>query len=295
MTNQNINQDPRDKEPQPPFPKQEQELPGTEQAMEPKPDHGEETYQGHSRLKGKAAVITGADSGIGKAVALAFAREGADVLISYWKEDQDAEETRRLVEEAGAKAVLFPGDIRDESVCKGIIQKAVDEFGRLDILVNNAAYQTIIETLDGITQEVIEHTFATNIFAMFYLAKAAVPHMKPGSAIINTASIQAYRPDGFLLTYASTKGAIVTFTKGLAQMLTEQGIRVNAVAPGPIWTPLIPASFSGKHTAEFGKNTPTQRAAQPVEVAPIYVLLASDEASYMSGSIYDVTGGKFTA
>ncbi len=277
------------------MPEQKQTPPGYETEMQPKPDHGEQSYKGHGRLKGKVAIITGSDSGIGKAVALAYAREGADVLISYWNENVDAKETKRLVEEAGQKAVLHAGDISDEQVCREIVEQAMAVFGRIDILVNNAAFQQTYKKLDEITPEVLEHTFGTNIFSMFYLAKHAVPHMQPGSAIINTASIEAYQPDPSLLPYASTKGAIVTFTKGLSKMLIKKGIRVNAVAPGPIWTPLIPASMSPKHVSKFGETDPTGRPGQPVELAPMYVLLATDEASYMNGGIYDVTGGEWTA
>lgn len=285
-------QDPRQRGVTPPLPKQQQSAPGTETQMQPKADHGEQSYRGSGKLTGKAALITGADSGIGRAVALAFAREGADVLISYLNEHQDAQETRRLVEEAGRKAVTLAGDVQDEAHCQQLVQRAVQDFGRLDILVNNAAYQKPYQNLDEITTEEWDRTFRTNIYAMFFLSKAALPHMKPGASIINTASIEAFHPAPFLLAYASTKGAIVTFTEGLAQMVAQQGIRVNAVAPGPVWTPLIPSGMPEQSVPEFGKSTPLGRPAQPAELAPVYVLLASDQASYISGEVYGVTGGK---
>jgi hypothetical protein len=277
---------------EPPFPDQPQDMPGTTDAMTPRPDHGEDSYKGSGRLQDKKAVITGGDSGIGRAVAIAYAREGADVLISYLCEQKDAEDTARLVEEAGRKAVLFPGDISSADHCRALVAKAVEEFGRIDILVNNAAHQDTFKSIDEISDEEWEHTFATNIHAMFYITKAAVPHMKPGSSIINTTSIQADSPSEELLAYASTKGAIQNFTGGLAQMLAEKGIRANSVAPGPIWTPLIPATMPGEKVQQFGKQVPMQRPGQPKEVAPAFVLLASDEASYISGANIAVTGGK---
>jgi NAD(P)-dependent dehydrogenase (short-subunit alcohol dehydrogenase family) len=239
------------------------------------------------------AIITGGDSGIGKAVALAYAREGADVIISYLKEEaEDARDTERLVREAGRKAVLFPGDVGQEAFCQALVGRAIQTFGRVDILVNNAATQMTYGSLAEIPSDAFEHTFRVNLFSMFWLAKAAVPHMKPGSAIINTASIQAFLPTPGLLPYSTTKGAIVTFTKGLAGLLAEQGIRVNAVAPGPIWTPLIPYSMPQEKVQGFGGNTPLHRPGQPAEVAPIYVLLASEEGSYISAAVYEVTGGR---
>jgi hypothetical protein len=268
---------------EPPFPDQPQDMPGTTEAMTPRPDHGEDSYKGSGRLQDKKAVITGGDSGIGRAVAIAYAREGADVLISYLCEQKDAEDTARLVEEAGRKAVLFPGDISSADHCRALVAKAVEEFGRIDILVNNAAHQDTFKSIDEISDEEWEHTFAT---------KAAVPHMKPGSSIINTTSIQADSPSQELLAYASTKGAIQNFTGGLAQMLAEKGIRANSVAPGPIWTPLIPATMPSEKVQQFGKQVPMQRPGQPKEVAPAFVLLASDEASYISGANIAVTGGK---
>ena len=285
--------DPKQKGPTPPFPKQEQQAPGTEQAMEPRPDHGESTYKGFGRLKDKAAVVTGADSGIGRAVALAFAREGADVLVSYWNEHEDARETQKLVEAAGRRAVLVPGDLAEESHCRRVIEAAAREFGRIDLLVNNAAYQgKAVEKLEEIDAQRLRRTFAVNIEAMFHLVRHALRWMKPGSAIINTASVQAYHPSPAILDYASTKGAIVTFSKGLAQQLIERGIRVNCVAPGPVWTPLVVASFSKEKNEQFGKGYPMERPAQPAELAPAYVFLASDESRYIVGEVLGVTGGK---
>lgn len=275
-----------------PLPEQQQTPPGTTAQMDPRPDHGETSYQGHGRLKDKKAIITGGDSGIGRAVAIAFAREGADVLISYLNEEEDARDTARLVEEAGRKAVLVPGDIADAAHCRAIVEKAVSELGGLDILVNNAAHQMTFEDIVDIPDEEWDKTFRTNIHAMFYLAKAAVPHMKSGAAIINTTSVNADMPKQTLLPYATTKGAIQNFTGGLAQMLMPKGIRVNCVAPGPVWTPLIPATMPPEQVKEFGANYPIGRPAQPGELAPAYVMLASDEASYIAGATIAVTGGK---
>lgn len=285
-------ENPLDKEPKPPFDETKQEVPGSEADMETKPDYGEESYRGSGKLEGKKTVITGGDSGIGRAVALAFAREGADVVISYLNEEEDAQETRRVVEEAGQKCVLIPGDISDEAHCQKIIEKTIDEFGQLDILVNNAAFQMSHEGIADLTAEEIEHTFRTNIFAMFYLCKAALENMKEGATIINTTSIQAYQPSKNLLAYAATKGAIANFTKALNEETIEKGIRVNAVAPGPVWTPLIVSTFPKEKFDKFGQDSPMKRPAQPVELAPAYVFLASDEASYISGEILGVTGGK---
>lgn len=285
--------DPRSAHQQPPFPAQEQAHPGQEHQMDPQPDYGEQSYRGMDRLKGKIALVTGADSGIGRAVALAFAREGADVAISYLSEDKDAQETERVVKAAGRKAILLRGDIADEAHCQKVVQETVKAFGRIDLLVNNAAYQgkeaKSIEELDG---ERVLKTFQVNIVAMFNLVRAALPHMKEGAAVINTSSIQAYQPSAPILDYAATKGAIVTFTKGLAQELIKRGIRVNSVAPGPVWTPLIAQSFSKEKVAEFGKQSPMGRPAQPAELAPSYVFLASDESRYVNGEILGVTGGK---
>ena len=278
--------------PEPPFPKQHQPMPGKTGAMKPVPDHGEQTYKGSGRLAGKRAIITGGDSGIGRAVAIAFAREGADVLISYLNEDDDAQDTKRLVEDAGRKAVLVPGDIQNADHCRTIVQKAMSELGGVDILVNNAAHQATFKQIEDIDDEEWELTFRVNIHAMFYLTKAAVPHMKPGSAIINTASINSDMPNPTLLAYATTKGAIQNFTAGLAQLLAEKGIRANAVAPGPIWTPLIPSTMSEDAVEKFGENVPMKRPGQPVELATTFVMLADPLSSYVSGATIAVTGGK---
>jgi len=284
-------QNPLEQGPKPPFPDQKQSPTGLESRMEPQPDYGEETYRGLGRLKDRAAIITGADSGIGRAVALAYAREGADVLISYLEADEDAETTAQVVRDAGRKAVLVRGDVGDEAHCRRIVQQAIQEFGQIDILVNNAAYQMTHESILEIPSEEWDRVFRTNIYAMFYLVKAALPHMQPGAAIINTASVQAYDPSPSLLHYASTKAAIVNFTKGLAQELGKKGIRVNAVAPGPVWTPLIPMSMPPEAVKNFGQDTPLQRPAQPVELAPAYVFLASQEASYVNCEVLGVHGG----
>ncbi|MDY6924417.1 MAG: SDR family oxidoreductase [Pseudomonadota bacterium] len=265
--------------------------PGHEAELTPRADHGETRYRGSGRLAGKAALITGGDSGIGRAVAIAYAREGADVVIGYLDEDDDARETARWVEEAGRRCLTVKGDLADPAHCRALIDRTVEAFGRIDILVNNAAHQRTYETLEDISDEDWERTFRTNIFAMFHLSKAAAPRMKPGAAIINTSSIQSDKPAGMLLAYASTKGAISNFTAGLAALLGERGIRVNAVAPGPIWTPLIPSTMPMEKVKSFGEDTPLGRAGQPAELAGIYVLLASDEGSYMNGGIYPVTGG----
>ena len=279
--------------PRPPFDQQPQTTPpGLTCDMHPRPDHGEDSYRGSNTLQDKKTLITGADSGIGRAVALAFAREGADVLIAYLDEDEDAEETRRLVEAAGRKAVLVPGDLSDAAHCRAVVDRAVQAFGRIDVLVNNAAHQMSFDSLEDIPDEEWDYTFRTNIFSMFYLAKAALRHMAPGSAIINTTSVNADTPSPQLLAYATTKGAIQNFTAGLAQMLAEKGIRVNCVAPGPIWTPLIPSTMPPEKVKSFGQQVPMGRPGQPKELAPVYVMLASDEASYVSGATVAVTGGK---
>ncbi|MEX2172943.1 MAG: SDR family oxidoreductase [Pirellulaceae bacterium] len=283
---------PKQDGPQPPFDQDKQSPPGTEAQMSPQADHGVESYRGHDRLKGFATLITGGDSGIGRAVALAYAREGADVVISYLSEDRDAHETSRLVEQSGRQAVSVRGDIQDEAHCRQLVDRVFDQFGRLDCLVNNAAYQMATEKLEDFTAEQIDRVFRTNVFAMFYLAKAAVPRMKPGSSIINTTSIQAYAPSPNLLDYAASKSAIIGFTKALSKMLMPQGIRVNAVAPGPVWTPLIPSTMSAEKVENFGDNTLQGRPAQPAELAPVYVLLASPEAGYITGEVYGVTGGR---
>lgn len=283
--------DPVKKYPQPPYPEQEQEVPGTDAAMVPKADHGEKSYKGSGKLNGRKAIITGGDSGIGRAVAIAFAREGADVLISYLNEHADAEETAKYIKEAGRKAVLFPGDISNEQTCKDIIQRAIDEFGQLDILVNNAAFQMSRQSLQEISAEEWDKTFRINIYAIFYLCKAAEPHLKAGASVINTTSVNAYHPKPIIIPYAATKGAIQNFTASLAQLWGEKGIRVNCVAPGPVWTPLIPSTMPPENVKNFGKDVPLKRAGQPVELAPAFVLLASDDSSYMTGSTVQVTGG----
>ena len=293
--NQYVQRDPRDQYPTPDEQRgQEQQHPGSGEAMAPEPDHGEKSYEGHGRLADRKAVITGGDSGIGRAVAVAFAREGADVLLSYLEEEQeDAERTADLVREAGREVVLVPGDIRDESHCARIVERAVAEFGRIDVLVNNAAYQMSQDDgLLGITTEQFDRVFKTNVYAMFWLCKAAVPHMRPGSSIINTSSIQAFQPSPELLDYATTKAAIVNFTKALSANLVGKGIRVNSVAPGPVWTPLIPATMPEEKVDSFGEQTPMGRAAQPAELAPPYVFFASQESSYVTGEVLGVTGGQ---
>ncbi|WP_324740911.1 SDR family oxidoreductase [Tsuneonella sp. CC-YZS046] len=279
-------------DPRPPYPEQQQPMPGSTDAMDPRPDHGEESYVGSGRLAGKRAIITGGDSGIGRAVAIAYAREGADLLISYLNEYEDACETQKWVEETGRKAVLVPGDISDAAHCGAIVEKALAELGGVDILVNNAAYQASFEDIGDISDDEWALTFAVNIHAMFYLSKAAVPHLKKGGVIINTTSINADQPNASLLAYATTKSAIQNFTMGLAQMLADKGIRVNCVAPGPVWTPLIPSTMPPEAVKSFGENTPLGRAAQPRELAPPYVMLASDEASYITGATVPVTGGR---
>jgi len=278
--------------PKPPFPEKTQPMPGRTKDMDPIPDHGEESYRGSGRLSGLKAVITGGDSGIGRAVAIAYAREGADVLISYLEEDDDAQDTKRYVEEAGRKAVLVRGDIQSAEHCRRIIETAVSELGGIDILVNNAAHQATLSSIEDITDEEWELTFRVNIHAMFYLTKAAVPHMKPNSSIINTASINSDSPSPTLLAYATTKGAIQNFTAGLAQLLADKQIRANSVAPGPIWTPLIPSTMDGERLTQFGKQVPMQRPGQPVELATAYVMLADPMSSYVSGATIAVTGGK---
>lgn len=278
--------------PKPPFTPQEQPVPGIQSKMTPQPDCGETSYKGSGRLANKVALITGGDSGIGRAVAIAYAREGADVAISYLDEHEDAQETARWVEEAGRQCLLLPGDLANKAQCEAIVSKTVEQFGRIDVLVNNAAFQMTHETLEEITDEEWLKTFDINITSMFRICKAALPSMAAGSSIINTSSVNSDMPNASLLVYATTKGAIANFTAGLAQMLGERGIRVNSVAPGPIWTPLIVATMTDDQVKNFGSQTPLGRPGQPVEVAPIYVLLASDEGSYISGTRYGVTGGK---
>jgi hypothetical protein len=288
-----MSEDPKEQGAKPPFEEQPQEVPGIEAEMTPRPDYGAKTYEGHGRLEGKAALITGGDSGIGRAVAVAFAREGADVLISYLAEEEpDALETARVVEAAGRRCVRVPGDIQDEAHCRLLVERAVEEFGRLDVLVNNAAFQMTRGGIDEISSEEFDRTFRTNVYATFYLCKAALPHMQKGGSVINTASIQAYQPSAELMAYAATKGAIVTFSKALASDAMKRGVRVNVVAPGPIWTPLITSTMPHEKYEEFGADTPAERPGQPAELAPVYVFLASQESSYVCGEVIGVTGGK---
>jgi len=286
-------QDPTKQYPVLDIPEQRQDEPGLDSKLTPKADHGQDTYVGHERLKGRKALITGGDSGIGRAVAIAYAREGADVAIVYLPQEQeDADEVVKLIKEAGQKAVAIPGDISDESFCQQLVKRTVDEFGGLDIIVNNAGKQVSVDDLANLETAQLEKTFATNIFAMFWIVKASLPHLPAGASIINTASIQAYQPSPTLLDYASTKGAIVSFTQGLGQQLAPKGIRVNAVAPGPIWTPLQPSYGQPmEKLTEFGKSTPLGRPGQPAELAPTYVFLASQESSYITSEVIGVTGG----
>ncbi|WP_163784856.1 SDR family oxidoreductase [Myxococcus vastator] len=290
------NPDPRDAGPKPPFPQQSQPHPGHEGRMSPEPDYGEQSYKGLGRLEGRVALVTGGDSGIGRAVCLAFAREGADIAVSFLSEGDDAQQVKRVVEDAGRKSLLLPGDLTVEAHCRKLVEDTVKRFGRIDILVNNAAYQgEAVERFEDFDPERLERTFRTNILAMFHLVRHALPHMKEGSTIINTTSIQAYDPSPAILDYAVTKGAIVNFTKGLARELINRGIRVNAVAPGPVWTPLIPQSFDAEKTSKFGKDSPMGRPAQPAELAPSYVFLASDESRYVNAEVLGVTGGRLLA
>lgn len=274
------------------FPEQQQSPPGVQSEMTPVPDCGETSYQGSGRLTGKRAVITGGDSGIGRAVAIAYAREGADVLIAYLNEDSDAKEVQGYVEDAGRKCVLVPGDLADPAHCRAVVDRAVEEFGGIDVLVNNAAYQMTHETLDEISDEEWDYTFRLNVGAYFYLVKAALPHMSAGASIIGSSSVNSDMPNPKLAPYAATKAAIANFSASLAEMLGEKGIRANSVAPGPIWTPLIPSTMPPEKVKQFGENTPLGRAGQPVELAPVYVMLASDEASYVTGARIAVTGGR---
>jgi len=290
------NIDPKQLFPAPPFDTPRQEHPGTEDKMQPKADHGEESYVGYHRFTDKRVVITGGDSGIGRAVSIAFAREGADVLISYLAdaEDKDAEETADYIRKAGRKAILMKGDTTNEEQCKAIVKKAVDEFGQIDVLINNAAFHRSRERIEDIPDDEWDLTFDTNVRAIFHLCKAAIPHMPKGSSIINTTSVTAFEPSEDLLPYSATKSAILNFTSNLSQILLKQdkGIRVNAVAPGPVWTPLIPAT---KFNVEnFGKNTAMERPGQPVEIAPAFLFLASADASFISGAVLPVTGGRIT-
>jgi NAD(P)-dependent dehydrogenase (short-subunit alcohol dehydrogenase family) len=285
--------DPKKQGPKPEYPQDRIDTPGSIREMSPKPDHGEDSYQGLGRLKDRVALITGGDSGIGRAVAIAFAREGADVVLSYLpEEEEDAADTAGLVQQAERKAVRVPGDIRDEQHCTALIDRAYDEFGKLDILVNNAAFQMTHDSIEEFSTEEFDRTFKTNVYAMFWLCRAALPRMEAGSTIINTASIQAFDPSPNLLAYAPTKAAIVSFTKALSQIAMKKGVRVNAVAPGPVWTPLIPSTMPEEKVKSFGKDTSFERAAQPIEIAPVFVFLASNEARFVTGEVYGVTGGQ---
>jgi NAD(P)-dependent dehydrogenase (short-subunit alcohol dehydrogenase family) len=290
---QRSTRNPRDAGAKPPQPAQEQSSPGSQALMDPQPDYGLHSYVGRGRLTDRIAIVTGADSGIGRAVALAFAREGADVVIGYLNSEADARHTAEVVQAAGRKAITISADVGVETHVKALVDQVVQQFGRIDILVNNAAHQgKAVERFEEIDAERLETTFRTNIFSMFHLVRHALPHMAEGSAIINVASIQAYQPSPAILDYASTKGAIVTFTKGLALELIQRGIRVNCVAPGPVWTPLVVQSYDAEKNASFGKDSPMGRPAQPAELAPAFVFLASDEASYVNGEVLGVTGGK---
>jgi NAD(P)-dependent dehydrogenase (short-subunit alcohol dehydrogenase family) len=285
--------DPKPQGPAPEYPQELIEHPGSIAEMTPRADHGEESYRGLGRLEGKVALITGADSGIGRAVSIAFAREGAHVALSYLPEEQgDAEDTASWIRKAGRKALLLPGDIQQEPHCRTIVDRAFAELGTLDILVNNAAFQSTHESIEEFTTDELDRTFRTNIYAMFWLCRAALPRMQPGSAIINTASIQAYDPSPNLLAYAPTKAAIVNFTKGLSKLAMQHSVRVNAVAPGPVWTPLIPSTMPPEKVKQFGKDTSFERAAQPVEIAPLFVFLACNEARFVTGEVYGATGGQ---
>jgi NAD(P)-dependent dehydrogenase (short-subunit alcohol dehydrogenase family) len=287
-----ITKDPRKLYARPPYSDKKQPPPGNDQDLSPQADHGELSYQGTARLKGRRALITGGDSGIGRAVALAFAREGADVAISYLSEETDARETERLVTEAGRQAILLPGDIGDRAVTQSVARKAIEAFGTIDILVNNAAFQRTYEKFEDIPEEEFEETFRVNVFGMFRLCQAILPQMKEGGCIINTASIQSFDPSPGLIAYAATKAAIASFTRSLAGLAIKHGVRVNAVAPGPVWTPLIPSTMPKEKVKNFGSQTLFGRAGQPAEIAPIFVFLASDQASYVTGEVYGATGGQ---
>ena len=288
-----MSNDPRGLGPRPPFPEQQQNRPGTVRKLDPPADHGESSYSGSGKLIGRVAIVTGADSGIGRAVAIAFAREGADVVLSFLEEEQaDAHEVAALIEEAGQKAICLPGDIRSVKYADSLVEAAFTACGRLDIVVNNAAYQMTREKIEEITPDEFERTFSTNVFGLFYLTRAALPKLKPGSVIINTTSIQAYEPSENLIPYAATKASIASLTKSIAKLAGQKGIRVNAVAPGPVWTPLISSTMKPDKVRHFGENTVFQRPAQPVEIAKVFVFLASDDASFVSGEIYGATGGR---
>src|SRR4051812_525213 len=285
--------DPKAQDPRPEYPQRPIDPPGSDSEMSPQADHGEHSYRGLGRLSGHAALITGGDSGIGRAVAIAFAREGADIAISYMPEEEDdAQETRRWIERAGRKALLLPGDIQDETHCTSLVERVFEEFGRLDTLVNNAAFQRTYDAIEHLSTSEFDRTFRTNVYATFWLSRAALPRMTAGNTIVNTASIQSFDPSAHLLAYAPTKAAIVSFTKALAPMAIKKGVRVNAVAPGPVWTPLIPSTMPEEKVKQFGADTAFGRAAQPVEIAPLFVFLASGEARFVTGEVYGATGGQ---
>jgi NAD(P)-dependent dehydrogenase (short-subunit alcohol dehydrogenase family) len=273
-------------------PQQQKRQPGIESEMTPRPKSEKDSHRGSGKLQDRVAIITGGDSGIGRAVAIAFAKEGAHCAISYLKEHKDARETKRLVEEKGRRCITIAGDVGDDSACRDIVRRTLNEFGKVDIVVNNAAEQHEQDTIEKISRKQLERTFRTNIFSMFFLTQAALPHMKEGCAIVNTTSVTAYRGSPQLIDYSSTKGAIVAFTRSLSKNLAKRKIRVNAVAPGPIWTPLIPASFDAEHVKQFGADTPLGRPGQPEEVAPCFVFLASDDASYITGQVLHPNGGE---
>ena len=289
---QSVLVDPREAGPKPPYQDKSQPMPGSDQQMQPKADHGEQSYKGSGKLQGTAALITGGDSGIGRAVAIAFAREGADVLISYLNEHDDAEETASWVRKAGRKAVTVAGDISSKEHCDQLVERAFREFGRLDVLVSNAAMQTVHQQVDEWNVEEFDRTYRTNVYPMFFLCRAAIPRMQPGGSILATTSVQGFQPSGQLLAYSSTKGAVRTFIQSLSELAIKKGIRANGVAPGPVWTPLIPSTMPPEKVKNFGKQTLMGRAAQPAELAPAYVFLASNDARYITGSIVDVTGGE---
>lgn len=285
--------DPREAGPKPPFPQQPQSHPGSVHQMNPPADHGEKSYEGTGKLKGRVAIVTGGDSGIGRAVAIAFAKEGASVVISFLPEEQsDADDTANVIEQSGGRVVKVPGDLRELANIQKLVSTATSKFGQLDIVVNNAAFQMSHESIDELSPEELEHTFRTNVFATFLLSQAALKKLPPGGVILNTTSIQAYDPSPQLIAYAATKAAILSMTKSIAGFAMKQGVRVNAVAPGPVWTPLIPSTMPQEKVQKFGANTDFGRPAQPIELARIFVFLASDEASYVTGEVYGATGGR---
>jgi NAD(P)-dependent dehydrogenase (short-subunit alcohol dehydrogenase family) len=287
------NPDPREQGPKPPFPEQEQRHPGTVRGLDPRADHGESSYIGTGKLLGRAAIITGADSGIGRAVAIAFAKEGADIVLSYLPEEEtDALDVSVIIHEIGQKVVRLPGDIGSPNYSRALVDAAIKEFGRLDIVVNNAGFQMTHDGIEEIPPEEFDHTFRTNVFGTFFLTQAALPKMDPGASIINTTSIQAFEPGEQLIAYAATKAAIANMTKSVAKLAGKRGVRVNAVAPGPVWTPLIPSTMPTEKIKSFGENTLFERPAQPIEIANVFVFLASAEASFVSGEIYGATGGR---